>query len=284
MAIANPGYMGWVELGTYNIRCTDFNLALRQDNLFYDHIIGLRDSIPSSILDAKGDVAAFNPQKMFWRAGVKIVDGSVSFPMSENSADAFLQEAIKGDDFDINLYYNCEKAQTFTGCKANTYSFSASPGDIATVSVGVMGKALSKTEPAYAENPTDAEKLITWDEIKVTGTEGDNSLAHIEFTINNNCIPIYTSGTNNTTVATDPKLSPKTIRVGMQQVTGTMVFWGKTGPTDTAIEDSVPKTITIDAGPFSATLTVLFQFPTLASEISSIMRTVTFVGVDTAIQ
>ena len=79
-------------------------------------------------------------------------------------------------------------------------------------------------------------------------------------------------------------MGPHTIRVGMQQVTGSMNFWGKTGPTDKAIEDNVPQTITINAGGLDITLTVIFQFPTLAGAVSPIIRSVAFVGVDFAVQ
>ena len=63
--IANPGYMGYAQVGSYKIRCTDFNVYLKQDNIFYDHTIGLRDSVPDDILTSKGDNGSWNVQKIF---------------------------------------------------------------------------------------------------------------------------------------------------------------------------------------------------------------------------
>ncbi len=106
--VVKAGYMGYAEIGGIKVRCSDFNVKLSQDVLFYDHIIGLRDSIPTDILESKGDVGAWNEQKLFYRAATKIVEGQVSFPLLETSANAFFEEAKTGDYFDLNLYYSCD--------------------------------------------------------------------------------------------------------------------------------------------------------------------------------
>lgn len=276
MATVEPGYMGYAEIGGTKIRCTDFNVQLKQDVLFYDHVIGLRDSIPSGILDGKGDIGAFNEQKIFWRPATKIVEGTVSFPISDKSSDAFLFEATRGETFDLSLYYSCTVGKTFTDCKVNSYTFSATAGEVATVSVNIMGKDVSDASPSTF---TDPEKLITWDKVNIGGPGGD--IVSFEFTINNNCIPIYTAGTNIGT-GSSSQLIANDIRVGMQSVTGSVSFYNNTGPSDAFVESATQQTITVSADALSVTLTVLYQYPERNGQVSAYIKTVPFFGVGQA--
>lgn len=279
MAKVTPGYMGYAGIGSYKVRCTDFNVKLKQDILFYDHIIGLRDSIPTDIFDSKGDVGAFNEQKIFWRPGTKIVEGSVNFPMTSDSSNAFFEEAYSGNDFDVDLYYSCDVGYSFTGCKVNTYSWSATSGEAVNVSIGVIGKGVESIgSPVIYNKP---EKIITWDAVKISGTGGDDGLVSFEFSINNNCIPIYTSGTNNDT--TNPLL-PHAIRVGMQSVTGSISFYDDALLENIFAEEATARDITISAGTFSAKLKVLYLYPERQGQVSAYIKTVAFVGIENAVQ
>lgn len=277
------GYMGWAEVGDYKVRCTDFNVKLRQDVLFYDHIIGLRDSIPTSIFGGKGeaDPPAFNKQKIFYRPSVKIVEGNINFPLAEWSAKAFFEPAYKGDSTDITLIYACGVKRKFTDCKINTYNFSATSGELANISISVMGKSIDPDSGTSEEIYDTPEKLITFDNVKIIGTGGDDGIVSFDFSINNNCIPIYTAGTN---MATD-KLLANDIRVGMQQVTGSITFYNDIGPIDTFIETiTAPQTVTVTAGDFSAELTILYQYPERQGQVSAYVRTIPFVCVDYAVK
>jgi hypothetical protein len=276
MPTVKAGYLGYAEISGTKVRCTDFNVQVKQDVLFYDHTIGLRDNIPSAILGGKGDQAQWNEQKIFWRAATKIIEGNVSFPMSEFSANAFFDQAWKGDWFDFSLYYSCENGKMFKECRVNTYNFSITAGDVANVSVGVIGKNISEATPAVYDR---LEKLITWDKVEIGGV-GDQ-IVSLDFTINNNCIPIYTSGTNTGGIS---PLIPNDIRVGMQSLTGSVSFYNNAGPTDSFVEVNTPQFITISAGSFNATLNVLYQYPERNGAVSAYIKTVPFVGVGHAVE
>ena len=51
----NSGLMGYANIGGTIVRCSDFNVNQKQDPIFFDHVIGLRDSIPTSIYNIKQD-------------------------------------------------------------------------------------------------------------------------------------------------------------------------------------------------------------------------------------
>lgn len=284
--IVQAGYMGYVEVDSYKVRCTDFNVKLKQDAVFYDHTIGLRDSIPAGILDSKGDDASFNEQKIFWRASTKIIEGSINFPLVELSTRAFFYQAYTGEDFDVNVYYSCDTGKTFTLCKVNTYSMTITAGEPTNVSVGIMGiDVLEGSAPTPYEEP---EKIVTYDAVKIEGSGADTGIVSFEFTINNNCIPIYTAGTNigdpSAAVPIAPLLAHK-IRVGMQTVTGSITFYNDIGPADEFVESLIPREIKISIGDtFAAKLNVLYQYPERTGQVSPYIRTIPFVGVGEAVQ
>jgi len=275
MAI-EAGYLGYAVVNGLKVRCTDFNVKMVQNVLFYDHIIGLRDSVPTSILGSKGDNASWNEQKIFYRPGTKIVEGSVSFPLLETSASAFYIDACKGNDINVDLFYGCHSGKEFKRCKVNTYSFTATAGEGGTVTASIMGIDVEDGEDV--EIYDTAEKIITWDEIKISGAGANTGIVSLDFTINNNCIPIYTAGNNIST-----PLLAKEIRVGMQAVTGSISFYNEIGPEDGFVESEEPRTITVKAGIFSATLTVLYQYPERSGQVPAYVRTIPFVGVGRAV-
>lgn len=290
MAVSvKAGFMGYVEVDGILIRCTDYNLKLTQEASFYDHIIGLRDTIPTDILGAKGDSgttgSAGNEQKIFWRATTKIVEGTVSYPLAELSANAFYDAAYTGDWLsDVNVYYSCETGKTFNLCKVNTYSFNATAGEGANISVGLMGAYVEDAgAPPIYDTP---EKLITFDEIEIIGTGADDRIVSFEFNINNNCMPIYTAGTNlgvGGVTGGISNLVVNDIRVGMQTLSGSITFYNDAGPADDFVETDTPVTIGITAGTFSATLNVLLWYPERQGATSAYVRTVTFGGVEVAV-
>jgi len=280
------GFRGYVELGGIIVRCTDFSVKLSQEALFYDHTIGLRDSVPDSILDTKGDDAEWNEQKIFWRASPKLVEGAISYPLAELSADAFFLEAANGDTLDdLDLYYSCEAGKRFKFCKVNSYAFTATAGEVPSVSVGLMGAYVEdKGAPPIYDIP---EKLITWDEVDISGTGADEHIVSFEFSVNNNCMPIYTAGTNLGVGGLADGISPllvNDIRVGMQTVTGSVTFYNDEGPLDTFVEEQVPLVITITAGLLTVQLNVLYLYPEREGRTNAYIRTIPFHGVELAVQ
>ena len=270
--------MGVADSPEGKVRCTDFSVNVRQDVLFFDHTLGLRDSTPTSLSVVKGDSGAHNAQKKFWRASAKIVQGGFNFPLTSVNSGAMLNEAIYGGSFDMGFYYTCDMSRFLKDCKVNTYTFRAAAGEFATVSVDIMARHMDVGSGALPY--TDVEKLLTWDSFNISGL-GGGAISYIEFTVSNACMPIYTAGKN---LAGDfSQLEPSTIRVGMQSLTGTFGYY--TADSLDYLETSGEKNIIITSGAaFSANLTVLLKPMTQNAAIAApVIRTVAFVGVGTAI-
>jgi hypothetical protein len=281
MAIGNinPGFLGIADIGTKRIRCNDFNVNLKQEALFYDHTIGLRDNIPTYLFEGKGDTGQLNPQKIIWRPGVKICQGGIGFYMDEDNVSTLFDEAKRGSDFDMSFTYTCNDIKrNFYGCKVNNYTFSVTASDIATVSADIM--AMDMEDSTGIDLYTEERKIVTWDDIKViVDGVGDIPIQSITFSVNNNCMPIYTAGANN-----DNSLSPLKIRVGMQEITGTISYYNK-GDSLKFFEDVIsPSTINITSSDgYSVNLNVIFKPQERAGSVSAVISPLAFVGVDFAL-
>jgi len=273
--IINAGFLGLAEVNGTKIRCQDFSMNPRQDALFYDHIVGLRDSIPDSIFAGKGDVGNLNIQKTIWRPSVKIYQGGIGYPLI--AEDPLFELARLGDKFDLTFSYDCESGRKFTGCVVNSYTFSVTAGDIASITADIMATGL--TDSGSLGRYTEEEKIVTWDDFTITATGsggGDlDSIQSMTFTVNNNCKPIYTAGANNVF-----DLNPLTIRVGMQEVSGIISYYGKGAD---LIYMGDLGSIDISSTIFNATLNVLFKPQERTSSLGPIISPLPFVGVDYAL-
>jgi hypothetical protein len=275
------GYLGLCVINNLQIRVTGFTLNVQQDVQFYDHIIGLRDSVPQG-LSTKGDVGAINVQKYTWRPGVKIVSGNISFPATTESLQLLFDLVKTGDDFDVQFNYSCDDTmRVFNFCKINSFTFTATAGDILNVSVEVMGRHM---EEFTGSNPyTQSQKLITWDNIYVSSISSDPVQA-FSFTVNNNCMPIYTAGNN-----TSDRLFPKKIRVGMQNMTGTIIYYIKgrayVDLDKTTDSNLIGISIKGDCGDadFIEGLCVIYKPIERSSNIGALLHTLPFVGVGKAL-
>lgn len=272
------GYMGIADIDGQKIRCTEFSVSPKQEPLFYDHIVGLRDTTPNvdaGVFQGKADIGALNAQKIIWRPGVKTFQGGMSFPLTDLSGASLFNYARTGDNFSLSFQYDCgEIGRTYSSCKVNGYTFSVSAGDICNVQVDIM--AIECVEDTFEPSYEEVEKLVTWDDVKLGGLSSPASA--FTFTINNNCKPIYTAGGNNIL-----KLSPAKIRVGMQEVTGSITFYNK--ERDLSFMDNItdPTTITLTAGPLETELNVIFKPIEISGRSGPVLSTLAFVGVDHAL-
>jgi hypothetical protein len=270
----NSGFLGLAEVNGSKLRCRDFSMNPRQDALFYDHIIGLRDNIPSTLFSGKGDVGELNPQKVIWRPSVKICQGGIGYPLI--GADPLFQLAKTGTSFPLTFAYDCESARTFTGCVVNTYSFSITAGDIASITADIMAITVEDAEPLGRYDME--EKIVTWDDFDVIATGGPNAeIQSMTFTVNNNCKPIYTAGANQVGAS---NLNPLTIRVGMQEVSGSISYYGKGANLLSIGGDGI---ITISSTMFNVDLNVLFKPQERAASIGPVISQLSFVGRDYAL-
>jgi len=291
MAEIYPGFIGVAiinnSIGDYPpARCTEFSVNVKQEPLFYDHIIGLRDTIPTSIYDIKGDEDDYgegpsNLQKILWRPGVKICQGGFSFPWTDDNLGLLWKEAITGASFDMNFQYACDLAREFTGCKVNSFNFKVASGDIVSSTLDIM--AIHEDMADYSKETIDTPaKILTWDSVSITSDVIDSvDIVNFDFTINNNCMPIYTAGNNvgNSDTGSGDPLEAKEIRVGMQQLTGSISFYNLDSLA--YLDDiSSPTSINVNVGGFSFELTVVFKPMEQSASVGPVIRVLPFVGVD----
>ena len=271
-----PGYCGLAYIDGQETRCTDFNLNPQQEPLFYDHIIGLNDTIPSS--DAtKGAVdGTVNIQKTLFRPSTKLVTGGMAFPLTENNANILFPHAKDGSEVELEFAYYHGEGREFFNTRINTYNFNITAGDIANVTTEFMG--INMESKSVDTKYTDSEKLITWDKVAVTiNGSAAEGLQGIQFNVNNNLKAIYTAGSN---AETDNELLAKEIRVGMQEVTGSVAVYGKE---EDLFELRGPSTIGIDGAGISVDLNVIFKPLQLSGTLGAFISVIPFVGIDYAL-
>jgi len=221
-----PGWSGILSLGDNMIRCADFDVNVEQDLEFYDHIIGLRDTITDETKSGDGSPDK-KIQRSFWRASVRRTAGSLSFPATENSYASIFNKARRADSFDMYFKYHCGLVRQFNGCIMNGFTMNITAGDILNMSSDVI--CISEIEePLEIDFYTEAEKLITWDKFKINiGKKVD--IKSFELQINNNVSAIYTSGGNLSTTSMEgiekTTLDPYRLRVGMQEISGNVTFY-----------------------------------------------------------
>ena len=273
---AKPGYLGVATVDGSQIRCTGFSVNLDQNVLWYDHTIGLRDNITPNIHDTKGDTGESQIQKHIWRASPKLIKGTITFPLTDLNAKPFFDLAKSGDDFDMEFKYTCGLSREFATCKVNSWTLNLASGDIANVTVEIWALDLleGEDETLYLEE----EKLITWDvcNVIVDGATVDEKLANFDVTINNNLLPIYTSGFN---VALS--LRPAKFRVKMQEVKGTAGVYGDAFGLFGPLEVDAGHTIEVNIGSGLQTfsLNVLYKPLTRSGAIGPLVHTLPFEGV-----
>ena len=267
------GYMGFLSKGSDKVRCTSFSIQPVQNALFYDHTKGLRDGSVNNIFDQKSEQGAINSQKIFMRPGVKIYQGNISFPATENSSSVFFDEAKYGGSFDnLTFRYTCGIARKMDRCRVNGYTFNAVAGDLVNISVDIIAASM---EDVTSDDIYDLEeKLITWDDIS---TSLGDSINGISFSVNNNCSPIYTAGNN-----AENGLNPYKIRVGMQEVTGFISYYNK-GVDLSFLESSDKESLSISMDDFSVNLNVVFRPQEREGSVGPIISSRPFVGVERAL-
>ena len=272
------GYMGLAFIGSNELRCTDFSIQVQQQPLFYDHTIGLRDSIPVTLIGGKGDIGALNIQKTIWRPSVKSYQGSITFPITSLGGDPLYEYAKTGDDFDLEFQYTCGISRNYNQCKVNSYTFTATAGDFCTVSADIM--CLQGLDGTLDSKYTEVEKIVTWDDVDISigGLGVSDCIQAFTFTVNNNCKAIYTAGGN-----IDLSLNPILIRVGMQEIQGAISFYNQGNILEFLEDITSPKTISVSAYGIGIDLYVLFKPQERSGSTGPVISTLPFVGVDYAL-
>jgi hypothetical protein len=289
MANLCPGHVGVaqvVDSGTI-IRCSDFSVNPTQDYLFYDHVIGLNDTVPFDNSTKGESIGTIQTQKRIGRPSVISIGGGFSFPATYkefgniNFVELF-EHAKYGTYFEINFQYhrgNNRAKRWFKECRVNQFTFSATAGDTLNISVDIFAKDFK--EAAGGVNPYDiSEKLITWDEVGVStqNMSASSGIQGIEFTINNNLMNIYTKDPGQDA---SNNLLPRDIRVGMQEVTGSISVYNIPG-VELLNPSTGRSTISINTAGWSTTIQAVLKPQQIGAALGPVITAVPFIGVDKA--
>lgn len=280
-----PGYTGLMSVGGRKIRCTSFGLNTTQDAQFFNHVIGLNDTIPSGNTTKGESVGTVNTQRRIWRPSVIRLGGSLSFPATENSASAFFDEAVSGTYIPTLTYqYYCKDGGTggsngqisFTECRVNGYDVNIQAGDILNITVDIAAKNATQEGSAGLSYIT-AEKMVTWDKVTISSDPSFTQIRGFSMKINNNIQNIYTCGTGS---GENAGLLPADLRIGMQEVTGSISCYLDQGqrfiPTQTSTVNSINF---IAAGGLSIKMNVVFYTSQVEGMVGPIVCEIPFTGV-----
>ena len=288
------GFMGLANIGNTQIRCTSFSVNPNQDVSFYNHVIGLKDTIPTDST-TKGEILPkpvagntyANIQRKIWRPSPISITGGMAFPATETSLKTVFDLARYANYFDLAFIYYCASglsqdfnARTFNDCRINGFDFSITSGDIVNISIDVVGKNVEQRDDYV--HYTTPQKLITWDEVNTTITNAPFTVDKLminglSFKINNNIQTIYTAGTS---LTTSESLYPYDLRVGMQEVTGSLSVYLDAGKEFIPINLATPATIQMIMPSLTVRMTVVFKSNQMDGLVGPIITQLPFVGVD----
>lgn len=280
--LVRAGYMGIANLGGTQVRCTSFSVNPNQDVLFYNHVIGLKDTIPSNSATKGENLSAVNIQRKIWRPSPISIAGGISFPVTQNSLKYVFDTARQGNYFDLDFAYYCgsnTNARTFNDCRVNGFDLSAQAGDIVNVNMDVVAKNVTeKSTYAWFRTP---QKLITWDKVQVQVSNApfavnSQMINGFSFKINNNVQTIYTAGTT----TTDASLLPYDLRIGMQEVSGSLRVYLDAGRELIPINLSKEAKISVKMPSLSFIMTVVFKSNQIEGLVGPVITELPFVGVD----
>jgi hypothetical protein len=277
-----PGYLGIAKVGNVYIRCTGFSINPTQEVLFYNHTIGLNDTVPEDSATKGEDITQTQTQRRIWRPSTINIAGSMTFPATVENINVMFDNAKNGSIIDsIDFKYYCGTGRSFRQCRVNSYEFSITAGDILNINVDVVARdidQMSSSLPSYIE----PQGLISHDEIKVTingDTEiNDAIIQGINFRINNNAMPIYTV----TPQGVSNSLMPADIRLGMQEISGSIIIYLQQGREFIPIDQADPYEIVIESHSFNEKIYAVFQSNQMEGIVGPVVTTIPFVGVDRA--
>jgi len=223
MANIRMVYMGNFRIAGTPIFVSDMSANPETSPKFYDHIVGLRDQNFGDG-DKKGPVdrhslqagGKHQIQKKFWRYAPVNHKVTASGPLTEAAARVLLRYAISGRAFDVVcVFFKDGFARLVSDAVISSLSVTARARDVLTFDAEMVGRGT--TEVDYPTEELDCEKLLTWDRVEFQlGSMSGINFADFSVNVSNPIIPIYVAGS----------LNPKDLRIGIQEVTGTVSTYG----------------------------------------------------------
>jgi hypothetical protein len=278
--IINPGFTGILNVGGTLIRCTSFGANTTQDAQFFNHVIGLNDTIPGNNATKGESVGSRQIQRYIWRPSVIGLGGSMSFPATEYHISTMFQEAKNGSYIpSLKYVYYCSSSGNntieFKECRVNGYDLSIQAGDILNITVDIAAKdAIESNSNAPS---TTSEKFITWDKCAVTAT-GLTDIRGFSFKINNNIQVIYTNQASGSQ-STYTSLLPYDLRIGMQEVTGTVSVYLQQGQRFIPSQLAQTSLVTFIAPGLTVSMNVVYFTSQLEGVVGPVVCDLPFTGV-----
>jgi hypothetical protein len=185
------------------------------------------------------DLVMGHEDRMAYNYGAITYDGTISGPITEDwlgATNIFDWACYRGEygscsnleKHDIHLYYYCNRDKLFTDCLVNTLDFSATAGEAANYSLGVI--ALNSGDGPFGDaappNKTNPEKIVTWENLDLTintsvaddkssaADLADIAIQAFTININNNITPQYSLG--------QPDLTPYDLVHGLRSISGSI--------------------------------------------------------------
>lgn len=232
MEIIRASYMGHMDLDGDKLFCTSMGSKIESNPLFYDLVVGLRDSCVAGTTKGDGGDAAWGTtqhQRRIWRMSPWTVRTSFSGPVFTTSTVAtefshILSYAIHGKKIPTarTTYWKDGWGHIIYDAFITNLNIDVMAGEPANYTVEMAGKDLDEHQGGSGDGPV-CSKMITWDVCTIgCSAITDNFIQGYTLTINNPPIPIYTADNNNP----DHPLAPSDLRLGIQEVSGTIKVYG----------------------------------------------------------
>jgi hypothetical protein len=288
MANVNHGFKGIATINSDEIRCSDFSVNPQQSMTFYDHVIGLNDTIPTGHETKGEEPGVIQTQKKYARPSPISINGGISFPaMISNKSSNFeslFEYAKYGNYFPMTYRHYCQSGREYHNCRVNSFSFSVVAGDILQISSDIYAMFF---EPISSNlDFATSQKIITSDSVHIEIIEKDDddksgfttdSIQALDFSINNNLTEIYTA--QPVAGEHDLNLFPRDLRLGMQEVSGTISIYIAQGIDFLKISTQKLK-LKLTVFDFSTEINCILQPKQINGVVGPVIVSIPFIGVD----
>ena len=276
MTTGHMTYTGMCSVDGTNLLCSSMSSSIDQKVLFFDHIMGLKDTFSNSGtstgVSKKSSSSTNSTQKKIYRYSPAIAKASISGPVPDRGFQSIVNAAINGSDISVTLVFWASGAAnvTLTEAKISNLTITLKAGDIAQYSMEIVSGKYSNG--VTSSSPVNCQKLLTWDTCTVDSDISDDDIESFSVTINNPVIPIYTTKWTND--AETGGMMPQKLRIGIQEVSGSIGVYGN--PTI----DQNAGSITFGLNSFSKTIKVVYVQPKDEGNSGIYIKHVSFYGVN----
>lgn len=225
-------YMGHFELDGTLYPCSSLAAKIESNPIFYDGIIGIRDSCSPSATKGDGgdsDWGTSQHQKRTWRMSPWNMSANFSGPVFVDGGR--MAAFIKLVNYAAHCKTISDAAATFwknghgysiTDAFISNLTLNCTAGGTADYSVQMVAKDMEYVTNGGHETP-DCLKLVTWDVCGITSSViPEDFIQSVSLTISQPITPVYTADNGNP----DFPLKPTDLRAGIQVVSGTVAVYG----------------------------------------------------------